>query len=73
MLNSNDTIFRQKKPRQGASASSSFGVSIVNRNSTHTVMGAKQSAQTTLYSHDEIAIAPSDCSSEDRPYASNMI
>lgn len=72
-LDSNDTIFRQMKLRQGVSASSSFGVSVFNRNSTHTAMGVKQSAHITLYSYEKVAIAPSNCTSEGRPYASNNL
>jgi hypothetical protein len=62
LLNSNDTIYRQMKLFQGTTASSSFGVSIFNHNSSHMTMGIKKTAHITLYSYNKTAILPSDCS-----------
>lgn len=62
LLNSNDTIYRPMKLFQGTMASSSFGVSIFNHNSSHMTMGVKKTAHITLYSYNKTAILPSDCS-----------
>ncbi|KAL9546812.1 hypothetical protein MBANPS3_006483 [Mucor bainieri] len=66
LLNFNDTIYRQMKLFQGTSASSSFGVSIFNHNSSHMTMAIKKTAHITLYSYNRTAILPSDCSNDGR-------
>ncbi|KAK4509731.1 Acyl-coenzyme A oxidase [Mucor velutinosus] len=71
LLNSNDTIYRQMKLFQGTSASSSFGVSIFNHNSSHMTMAIKKTAHITLYSYNRTAILPSDCSKGDRANFTN--
>ncbi|KAL9558927.1 hypothetical protein PS6_001038 [Mucor atramentarius] len=71
LLNSNDTIYRQMKLFQGTLASSSFGVSIFNHNSSHMTMGIKKTAHITLYSYNRTAILPSDCSMGNRANFTN--
>ncbi|GAN03344.1 hypothetical protein MAM1_0039d02797 [Mucor ambiguus] len=71
LLNSNDTIYRQMKLFQGTTASSSFGVSIFNHNSSHMTMAIKKTAHITLYSYNKTVILPSDCSKGDRANFTN--
>ncbi|CAO3611958.1 unnamed protein product [Mucor fragilis] len=71
LLNSNDTIYRQMKLFQGTSASSSFGVSIFNHNSSHMTMAIKKTAHITLYSYNRTVILPSDCSKGNRANFTN--
>lgn len=71
LLNSNDTIYRQMKFFQGTSASSSFGISIFNHNSSHMTMAIKKTAHITLYSYNRTAILPSDCSKGNRANFTN--
>lgn len=71
LLNSNDTIYRPMKLFQGTMASSSFGASIFNHNSSHMTMGIKKTAHITLYSYNKTAILPSDCSIGNRANFTN--
>ncbi|KAL9541292.1 hypothetical protein MBANPS3_009209 [Mucor bainieri] len=70
-LNANDTLYRLPKFSQGITASSSFGVSIFNHNSSHMTLGIKKTAHITLYTHGKNATLPADCTSADRPDISN--
>ncbi|KAF1803023.1 hypothetical protein V8B55DRAFT_1596608 [Mucor lusitanicus] len=62
LLDANDTIYRFPKPSGSVSASSSFGVSIFNHNTTHMTMGIKKTAHITFYNRLKNATFPSDCS-----------
>ncbi|KAK4521764.1 DNA-directed RNA polymerase II subunit L [Mucor velutinosus] len=66
LLDANDTIYRPPKPSGSVSASSSFGVSIFNHNTTHMTMGVKKTAHITFYNRRENATFPTDCSIDSR-------
>lgn len=74
LLDANDTIFRPAVLSAGTLASASVAVNIFNHNNTHLTMAVKKSVHITLYSHDKIAISPSNCSSSGKSdFASNFI
>ncbi|KAL9549175.1 hypothetical protein MBANPS3_005336 [Mucor bainieri] len=50
LLDANDTLYRSTLPPAGIQASSSFGVSIFNHNSSHMTMAIKKTAHITLMS-----------------------
>ncbi|EPB91263.1 hypothetical protein HMPREF1544_01968 [Mucor circinelloides 1006PhL] len=70
-LNANDTLYRLPELPEGITASSSFGVSIFNHNSTHMTLGIKKTAHVTMKSQEKPATLPSDCTSTNRPNTTN--
>ncbi|KAL9537617.1 hypothetical protein MBANPS3_011618 [Mucor bainieri] len=71
LLNANDTLYRLPQFSEGITASSSFGVSIFNHNTTHMTLGIKKTAHITLYTHGKNATPPLDCTSAGRTDTSN--
>ncbi|KAL7317418.1 hypothetical protein PS15m_003778 [Mucor circinelloides] len=71
LLDANDTVYRSPKPSGTVSASSSFGVSIFNHNSSHMTMGVKKTAHITFYNRRENATFPTDCSIGNRANFTN--
>ncbi|KAL9559627.1 hypothetical protein MBANPS3_000333 [Mucor bainieri] len=71
LLDANDTIYRSTIPSGSVSASSSFGVSIFNHNTTHMTMGIKKTVHITLYSRRDNITFPSDCSIDNRANFTN--
>ncbi|KAL7331919.1 hypothetical protein PS15p_204044 [Mucor circinelloides] len=70
-LNANDTLYHLPELSEGITASSSFGVSIFNHNSTHMTLGIKKTAHVTMKSQEKPATLPSDCTSINRTNTTN--
>ncbi|CAO3640703.1 unnamed protein product, partial [Mucor fragilis] len=71
LLDANDTVYRPQSLYGSVLASSSFGVSIFNHNSTHMTMGVKKEVHITFYNRNKNATFPSDCSIGNRANFTN--